>query len=186
MNNVYIEDNELFFKYLQQQCAKTLEKSYVLECALSVIESQSRLLVENNYRQFLVSRCFDKNNPYNVQGTKGVLYLKNYEVKINELKSLFEEHLYKTKTLLQIKKKQPKSCDFNVLLIQGLPNLTMGLYGARINKIFGDVINEDNIEYKRLYEAIYNLVCKSSTHEYELCHDKVSELGKELYLIKRR
>ena len=83
-----------------------------------------------------------------------------------------------------IKKDIPKK--FDLLLIQGMPHVVMNLYGANINKLFGDVIEESDTNYKSLYEAIFKLISTSSTHDYELCHDKVSELGKELYLIKRR
>ena len=64
--------------------------------------------------------------------------------------------------------------------------LLLSLYGAKTNKIFGDVIEEDDTDYKRLYEAIYKLISEQTSHKYVLCHDKISELKKELYLIKRK
>lgn len=188
MKNEY-DDKVLFFNYLESNGLNSLYKPYILEYAPNILESQSKLIVEKyveQIKQYLVSRCFDEHNPYRVKGTRGVLYLKNHDIKINTAESIFEEHLYKTKKLFELKKEEPKTSDFNVLLIQGMPNVVLNLYGTKMNKIFGDVIDEDDNNYKRLYEAIYKLVCESSYHEYELCHDKISELKKELYLIKRR
>ena len=186
MNEIYIQDRILFFDYLRSN-GINLENLNVLEHAHSTIESQSLILVSKygeQCRQYLVAKCFDSNNKYNVKGIKGNLYMRNCELKINSSQYIFENHLYKTRQLLDIKKDIPKK--FDLLLIQGMPHVVMNLYGANINKLFGDVIEESDTNYKSLYEAIFKLISTSSTHDYELCHDKVSELGKELYLIKRR
>lgn len=188
MDKIYIEDKTLFLDYLESKRVDLI-KPYILETAPSVIESLSRLLVQKykeNSKQYLVSGSFDYDNPYNVKGTKGYIYLKNLDININNSKILFEENSFRHNKLNQ---KLPKTTDFDVLLIQGMPDLLFELYGARINKLFGDVLNvgdENFNNYKRLYEAIFRLIKDSSTHEYELCHDTINELGKELYLIKRR
>lgn len=188
MNNEY-EDKVLFFNYLENNGLNSLNKPYILEYAYSILESQSKLIVEKyseEIKQYLVSRCFKENNPYKVKGINGSLYLKNYDIKIETSKSIFEEPLYRTKKLLNLKKQEPKISNCNTLLIQGMPSLVLKLYGTKLNKIFGDVIDENDNNYKRLYEAIYRLITETSSHEYELCHDKISELKKEIYLIKRK
>lgn len=178
MTNICIEDKNLFFHYLKVQVFNECRHAYILELAHSVIESQSRLLVQeysnrDTFKQFLVSMCFDYDNPYNVNGVKGSIFVNNNDIGIDVIDN---------NSLVTI----PNMSEIDTLLVQGMQSDVMSLVYSKYNKLFGDVIEESDLDKKKFYESIYKLICNSSTNDYQLCHDRVSELGKELYLIKRR